>query len=226
MNTLIRLVRENTVFYIAALVVCSLLGLIIFFHSTSGSFIWLNQYRQPAATRLLCNITIAGDGLFSLLAAAVLLFIRQKKLAIIILFSFLLSGIMAQLLKNLIYAPRPRIFFETIQNDFITRLLTGSRGGASSFPSGHTTSAFSLATVLSLHYRRNAIVLLLIMLASMVGYSRIYLGHHFPLDVLAGAVIGLICATIVILFFSIKKTKNESISFDENWDGVKLTLSP
>lgn len=60
-----------------------------------------------------------------------------------------------------------------------------------SFPSGHTSSAFALATSLSMEYRDWYIVLPAYLYASSVGYSRLYLGEHYPSDVLAGAAVGI-----------------------------------
>jgi membrane-associated phospholipid phosphatase len=64
-----------------------------------------------------------------------------------------------------------------------------------SFPSGHATTVFALATVLSLWYPRWTTAWLL--LAAVVGWSRIVLGSHFPSDVLAGALLGV---AVVLLF--------------------------
>ena len=60
-----------------------------------------------------------------------------------------------------------------------------------SFPSGHTTAAFSTATTISLEYRRWYFVVPAYLWAASVGYSRLYLGEHYPSDVLAGAAIGI-----------------------------------
>ena len=59
-----------------------------------------------------------------------------------------------------------------------------------SFPSGHTSSAFSTATSLSLEYPKWYIIVPSFAWAGTVGYSRMHLGVHYPSDVLAGAVIG------------------------------------
>ena len=59
-----------------------------------------------------------------------------------------------------------------------------------SFPSGHTSTAFSLATSLSIEYKKWYVVLPAYAWATSVGYSRLYLGEHYPSDVLAGAVVG------------------------------------
>jgi undecaprenyl-diphosphatase len=59
-----------------------------------------------------------------------------------------------------------------------------------SFPSGHTSTAFSVATSLSLQYKKWYVVVPVYAWASSVGYSRLYLGEHYPTDVLAGAAIG------------------------------------
>ena len=59
-----------------------------------------------------------------------------------------------------------------------------------SFPSGHTSTAFSLATSLSIQYKKWYVVVPAYAWASSVGYSRLYLGEHYPTDVLAGAAIG------------------------------------
>jgi membrane-associated phospholipid phosphatase len=59
-----------------------------------------------------------------------------------------------------------------------------------SFPSGHTSSAFSIATALSLNYPKWYVAVPAFAWASATGYSRMYLGVHYPTDVLAGAVIG------------------------------------
>jgi undecaprenyl-diphosphatase len=63
-----------------------------------------------------------------------------------------------------------------------------------SFPSGHTTTAFALATLLALWYPRGAIGFL--GLAGVVGFTRVFLGAHFPSDVLAGAALGTAVALI------------------------------
>jgi membrane-associated phospholipid phosphatase len=65
-----------------------------------------------------------------------------------------------------------------------------SRAGSPSFPSGHTSNAFSTATSLSLAYSKWYIIVPAYTWAGTVGYSRMHLGVHYPSDVLAGALIG------------------------------------
>ncbi len=59
-----------------------------------------------------------------------------------------------------------------------------------SFPSGHTSIAFATATSLALEYKKWYVVVPAYMWATSVGYSRMYLGEHYPSDVLGGAIIG------------------------------------
>lgn len=60
-----------------------------------------------------------------------------------------------------------------------------------SFPSGHTSTAFALAATVSMQYKKWYVVVPAYTWAASVGYSRMYLGEHYPTDVLAGAVIGI-----------------------------------
>lgn len=59
-----------------------------------------------------------------------------------------------------------------------------------SFPSGHTSTAFTTATSLSINFKKWYVVVPAYAWAASVGYARMYLGEHYPTDVLAGAVIG------------------------------------
>ena len=79
---------------------------------------------------------------------------------------------------------------------FVNRetLVVGIRTGDASFPSGHTASSFAAATALATFYPNAAP--LVFTLASLVGASRVHLGHHFPSDVTAGAVIGIGTGTL------------------------------
>jgi undecaprenyl-diphosphatase len=65
-----------------------------------------------------------------------------------------------------------------------------------SFPSGHTTTAFAAATVLSALVPRGAPAFYV--LAAAIGYSRVYVGVHWPLDVIAGAVLGVVIALLLL----------------------------
>ncbi|NDA48186.1 MAG: phosphatase PAP2 family protein [Alphaproteobacteria bacterium] len=97
-----------------------------------------------------------------------------------------LSGIFSQLLKHLFGRARPKLFdmvgaFHFDAFSFSARLA--------SFPSGHTVTAFALALSLSLFLPRWRWPLLVV--AALVGLSRIVLGQHYPSDVFAGALLGL-----------------------------------
>jgi len=79
--------------------------------------------------------------------------------------------------------------------DIVRALVVGKKPGTWSFPSGHTASSFAAATILSCCWpERKAFFL---GLASLVGFSRIYAGAHYPGDVAAGATIGTALATAV-----------------------------
>jgi len=68
------------------------------------------------------------------------------------------------------------------------RLLVGC-SDSFSFPSNHATNAFALAAFFATYYRQRAVPLFV--MAALVGYSRIYVGVHYPTDVLAGALLGV-----------------------------------
>src|SRR5918912_1550466 len=68
---------------------------------------------------------------------------------------------------------------------------------SSSFPAGHAATAFAGATLLS--YLAPRAAPLFVLLAAAIGYSLVYFGVHYPGDVLAGALVGVLCGLVAIL---------------------------
>lgn len=68
-------------------------------------------------------------------------------------------------------------------------------GGRWTFPSNHAANFFSLASVLTFFYRKQRWIPWLI--AVLVAYSRVYVGRHYPLDVLAGAILGFVIGRVL-----------------------------
>ncbi len=188
--------KNNSWFLIGWLLLITVLVTCLLRFDHAGSFIFLNPYHTPALDYFFKNITFLGDGIFIIATAVVLFFAKQKKHSILILISYGFSGLIVQILKHSFPAERPRLFFENhhIHYDYFLNNITLHT--INSFPSGHTASVFALAASLTFLTRKWHQQIVYLVAAILVGYSRIYLGQHFPLDVTAGAAIG-VCAAMV-----------------------------
>lgn len=156
--------------------------------------------------------TYIGDALFILLLAVILFFCRRKLLSIGIIISCILSGLIAQILKNIFPSPRPAVLFREMGRAFYEIPGVTLMNSMASFPSGHTTSAFALMTMLVLTYPKSKWNTLWLIMAAAVGYSRMYLGNHFLIDVTVGAFIGILMGFITnyILLKYIQTYKNKN----------------
>ena len=170
----------------------------------AGAFLLLNPYHRGPLDLFFTNYTYLGDGLFTLAVIVVLLIRRRHTAASQVLIAFLLSALVAQILKSALSLPRPREFFNQGQYEGpYTYFIQGvTLRGFSSFPSGHSTSIFALATMLAMLGSVKQWNWLYLLAAIAVGYSRIYLGQHFLNDVLAGSLTGVIVAVSVHCLFS------------------------
>ena len=107
---------------------------------------------------------------------------RTRKNALYIATSTATTYLLNLAIKQLVKRPRP---FLTDPN-----LVPVYRAGGYSFPSGHTSSVFSAVTALSRAYPKWYVIAPSFLWAASVGYSRMYLGVHYPTDVGAGAILG------------------------------------
>lgn len=153
-------------------------------------FLTLNQALSgSSATWLFSVATELGNGLIlaALIVVPMLIFDRQrlKQHLLPMVAAVAISGGVVNLMKVAVDRPRPAERFAGDDVDIHTPRGTPSDR---SFPSGHTQTAFGGATYLSCLYPAAAPAFLIA--AALTGLSRIALGVHFPLDVLAGAAIG------------------------------------
>jgi len=147
--------------------------------SLDGFFILITDYAAPLAYSIP-------------LALLVYAFLKKKKTlqekSFYIIQSALLALALSTLLKQIIARPRPFVSYP-----FLEKLSTG---GSGSFPSGHTSDAFTLAASLSFAFPRWYVILPAYAWAGAVGYSRMHLGVHYPSDVAASIVLGTLCSFV------------------------------
>jgi membrane-associated phospholipid phosphatase len=207
MRRTISLLQKNRLYFscLLLLLVAGSLSLILL--GKSATFISLNSYHPFWLNVFFINYTFMGDGIFALcLIALYIFYFKKREHGMAMLYAFLLSGAAVQLIKNLVSSPRPKLFFEHGQYLFFMDGVSLSNN--SSFPSGHTATAFAIATVLILCARNRIWQAPLLLAAAIVGYSRIYLAQHFLIDVLIGALLGTLSGILAFyLFHNMKKIR-------------------
>ena len=132
-------------------------------------------------------------------------FKRYKSIFLYLILSCVVSGILHHIIKIIVGRYRPRYLFT---EDLYGFSPFNFDIAMNSFPSGHSQTIFSICVALSIIYPRHLILFLL--LAIMVGVSRIMILAHFPSDVIFGAYLGIVTAILLnqILFScSIIQTK-------------------
>ena len=157
---------------------------------------------DPIITPVATVVSFLGDNgmIWILLALVLLLFKKTRKLGLCVAAALVLDVIVVNgILKILIDRPRPWEFgdFEFITREYVDKRLI-SIPTDSSFPSGHTASAFAgaFAFLLGLEKKKKLWAIPALILAFMIAASRIYVCVHYPSDVFAGLIIGTVLGIV------------------------------
>jgi len=184
-----------------------LIVLLSLFALVTLSLIWSAGQRLDARVFMLLNMRVyprwldrwmwlatqLGNMLSAFIAAGLLLILNYRRLAIEVIFGTLILWLLVEMIKALSDRERPFLTYGE------TRII-GWRERGDSFPSGHTAQVFFLMT-LFIHYFQLGVVAAagLYAIAALVGFTRIYVGAHYPRDVLAGVVLGSVWGLLAML---------------------------
>lgn len=152
--------------------------------------LWIQENLRGAMDGFWKFITSLGDGgwLWIVVGVGLLFFKKTRVVGFTLLIALLINMFITNLtLKDLFARPRPYTASEKVI-PLIEKLSSYS------FPSGHTSVSFSGALVLYRMMPKKVGVPALI-LAAMIGFSRLYVGVHYPTDVLGGVIVGIIAST-------------------------------
>lgn len=183
-----------------------LVALFLIIYGKEASFLVINKYNSPAFDYIFEYWTYLGDGLIWIpLFLYVLLLKREFFIAI--LASLIICTVLTHFLKRVVFPDELRPIL-ALGHEKI-RVIEGVRVHTNhSFPSGHTSTAFTLALLMAFIVRGNFWVYFFPLIAFFVGYSRVYLAQHFVTDVFAGMMVGIVSSYLSLLVYEkFKKRK-------------------
>jgi len=188
---------------LASLLAFPLAAFFIFFLDINTDlFLTINHSGKALPDILWETLTTFGNKPFTLVLLLLIIW-KKPDLLIAALIASVMAGLISSTLKPLFDLARPTDILNI--SDYH---LIGPKISRHSFPSGHTLSAFAIASSLLFFYKKHFLTISMLLLASLVGLSRIMLGVHWPIDVLMGATLGLACGYAGVQFSKLRWIKD------------------
>jgi len=185
-----------------------LVSMLLIFGLLAISLVWSAGQRVDAWAFLSLNVrglhplwldwamlgfTQIGNGVTALAIALTFFLAGDRLLAYELILGTLTLWLVVELVKALVRRSRPFVKLTHAR-------IVGYRVGGRSFPSGHTSQVFFTATLMIQHFHAGAgTAFLLYAVALLVGVTRIYVGAHYPRDVLAGAILGSVWGVVGVV---------------------------
>ena len=197
---MIDLLQKNKYYYTTILFFLLFGGVVLLNNSKEDIFFLVNSLHSSSLDFLFLKFNIIGNVEFSVFCVLSILILRNWRLALKATSCFIAVMLVTQFMKHILFPGtlRPILYFQ----ESTLRLVDGViQLTTESFPSGHTSAAFSIATFFALYKSGRWWNFTFAFIALIVGYGRIYLSQHFITDVYAGMIIGVLITTLVYAFY-------------------------
>ncbi|RZK15948.1 MAG: phosphatase PAP2 family protein [Hymenobacter sp.] len=197
---MLHLLRQARTFLVPYAVLLLAVGGVLLTTPKHTAFFFVNGHHAPFFDQFFRPFTNVGDGAFYVVITLGLLFVRFRW-AFVSLVCFAGTSLSAQVGKQLIFTGHPRPFRYFGEHPGFPPLhVVGGvvMGTLKSFPSGHSTSAFSVFLLLTLLVKNKRWGYVFLLLAAGAAYSRVYLAQHFVEDVYAGSVLGTVLTLALV----------------------------
>ncbi len=171
-------------------------------------FLFLNSLNSPFCDQIMHAISGVLIWLPLYLAILIYLGVKYKRRFLIILLFIIIAATLSDqvsvLIKNNVHRLRP--CHEPLLEGLV-HLVRGECGGLYSFVSSHATNSFNVALISLMFIKKRWFSISIVAWAAIVGYSRIYLGVHYPGDVLCGSILGALIGWSVYKLYELTDNK-------------------
>lgn len=205
---MLKILTNNRLFFILFLIWVVFWAVLQLLFTPTEIMFWINRHHNSLSDSFFRYVTLLGEdtvwlGMFFYFAFEKYVKGIEKNQAIkVLLISWLSKVLVSVSLKNIFNYPRPiEVYQHSSQAIHLVDGVTMHHW--QSFPSGHTMTAFAFACVCLFVLKNIRLAMIYLLVAMLVGYSRMYLFQHFPRDVFAGGVLGV--GVVVIVFISLNK---------------------
>jgi membrane-associated phospholipid phosphatase len=181
---------KSPVILLAALVILLIIFIPVFILDNS-LFLWINGLHSPFTDPVWLALTTLGDGLLLGIILGAFLLVNPR-VTVMGLLVMILSSVVVHIVKAAYPSFRPAELLQSVH-------VVGPLLRSGSFPSGHAAASMSAGLVIAYFCSSRAIAAIVMAIAVLIGLSRIFVGAHFPADVVGG----MICALGVFLIFTL-----------------------
>lgn len=200
--------KEEYRHYRLAIGFCLLLALIVAFflgyYGKEESFLIINKYNSPGFDYFFEYFTYLGDGIIWV-PLFVYVFIWRKDFLLTTIVALIICTVLTHFMKRVVF---PEEFRPIVVLQDKVRIINGLKiNRANSFPSGHTSTAFTYTLLLVFLLRKQFWTFFFPLVAFFVGYSRVYLAQHFVTDVFAGMLVGIVSSFLALMFYESRRNK-------------------